>query len=115
MPASWRPSRGPGYELDEIIALAGVDRMTIPAPLLEKLASSEEPLQQCLNAETAKTSDMPLIGNGMMDEKEFRYLLNMDLCGTAKLAEGIRAFIGETEKLEEAITKKVQALVGSSQ
>ena len=27
MPASWRPSRGLGYELDEIIALAGTDRM----------------------------------------------------------------------------------------
>ena len=27
MPASWRPSRGPGFELDEIRALAGADRM----------------------------------------------------------------------------------------
>jgi transaldolase len=53
---------------------------------------------------------MSLIGNGMMDEKEFRYRLNMDGCGTDKLAEGIRAFIGETEKLEEAITKKVRAM-----
>lgn len=114
MPASWRPSRGPGYELDEIIALAGTDRMTIPAPLLEKLASSEEPLQRCLDPETAKSSNIPIIGNGMMDEKEFRYLLNMDGCGTDKLAEGIRAFIGETEKLEAAIAKKVQALVSSA-
>lgn len=110
MPASWRPSRGPGYELDEIVALAGVDRMTIPAPLLEKLAASEEPLKRCLDPESAKASGMSLIGNGMMDEKEFRYRLNMDGCGTDKLAEGIRAFIGETEKLEEAITKKVRAM-----
>lgn len=29
MPASWRPSRGPGYELDEILALAGTDRMYV--------------------------------------------------------------------------------------
>lgn len=29
MPASWRPSR-PGEELDEILALAGVDRLTPP-------------------------------------------------------------------------------------
>ena len=109
MPASWRPSRGPGYELDEICALAGSDRMTIPAPLLEKLAASEEPLPRQLEPTTAAASGEPLIGNGKMDEKEFRYLLNMDGCGTDKMAEGIRAFIGETEKLEQAITDKVRA------
>ena len=43
-----------------------------------------------------------------MDEKEFRYLLNMDGCGTDKLAEGLRAFIGETDKLEEIIIAKVR-------
>eukprot|EP00548_Thalassiothrix_antarctica_P006159 CAMPEP_0194134834 /NCGR_PEP_ID=MMETSP0152-20130528/4903_1 /TAXON_ID=1049557 /ORGANISM="Thalassiothrix antarctica, Strain L6-D1" /LENGTH=383 /DNA_ID=CAMNT_0038830747 /DNA_START=26 /DNA_END=1177 /DNA_ORIENTATION=- len=109
MPASWRPSRGAGYELDEILALAGTDRMTIPAPLLEKLATSEEPIERKLDVESAKKSDSPLVGGGMMDEKEFRYLLNMDGCGNDKLAEGIRAFVGETEKLEAAITDKVRA------
>lgn len=109
MPASWRPSRGPGFELDEIVALAGTDRMTIPAPLLEKLASSEEPLPRQLEPTGAAASGEPLVGGGQMDEKEFRYLLNMDGCGTDKLGEGIRAFIGETEKLEAAITDKVRA------
>lgn len=108
MPASWRPSRGPGYELDEIVALAGTDRMTIPAPLLEKLAANEESLPRQLEPTKAASSNEPLIGNGKMDENEFRYLLNMDGCGTDKLAEGIRAFIGETEKLEQAITDKVR-------
>lgn len=110
MPASWRPSRGQGFELDEICALAGSDRMTIPAPLLEKLENCLDPLPQRLNVETAKDCDETLVCGGMMDEKEFRYLLNMDGCGTDKLAEGIRAFIGETEKLESAITEKVQAM-----
>ncbi|CAB9511479.1 Transaldolase B [Seminavis robusta] len=109
MPASWRPSRGPGFELDEIVALAGTDRMTIPAPLLEKLASSEDPLPRVLEPTAAAASEEPLIGDGQMDEKEFRYLLNMDGCGTDKLGEGIRAFIGETEKLEQAIQAKVKA------
>ena len=109
MPASWRPSRGPGFELDEIIALAGTDRMTIPAPLLEKLAASEEPLPRQLEPTVAASTGEPLVGNGKLDEKEFRYLLNMDGCGTDKLAEGLRAFIGETEKLEAALTSKVQA------
>ena len=109
MPASWRPSRGAGYELDEILALSGTDRMTIPAPLLEKLGASEERLPRQLEPTTAAASGEPLIGNGKLEEMEFRYLLNMDGCGTDKLGEGIRAFIGETEKLEKAITDKVRA------
>ena len=83
--------------------------MTIPAPLLEKLASSEATLSRKLEPAEAATSEEPLVGNGKMDEKEFRYLLNMDGCGTDKLAEGLRAFIGETEKLEQALTDKVRA------
>jgi transaldolase len=111
MPASWRPSRGAGYELDEIRALAGVDRMTIPSPLLEKLASSLDPLPRRLTVESAIASNVPVEGGGLLEEKEFRYLLNQDGCGTDKLAEGIRAFIGETEKLEAVITEKVRAAV----
>lgn len=109
MPASWRPSRGAGFELDEIRALAGTDRMTIPAPLLEKLSESFEELPEILNEENAKSmDDIQEVGNGKITEKEFRYLMNMDGCGNDKLAEGIRAFIGETEKLEQAILQKVQ-------
>jgi transaldolase len=108
MPASWRPSRGAGYELDEIRALAGTDRMTIPPSLLELLEHSSEPLQRMLNPVEALKSGEILLGNGMMDEKEFRYKLNMDGCGTDKLAEGIRAFIAETDKLENAIREKIK-------
>jgi len=113
MPASWRPSRGAEHELDEILALAGTDRMTIPAPLLEKLATSQDPLPRKLDPVTAKASSVPLMGDGKMTEKEFRYRLNMDGCGTDKLAEGIRAFIGETEKLEQVIAEKVRATVSA--
>ena len=45
MPASWRSSTGDDM-LDEIRALAGTDRMTIPPPLLEQLAACEDPLPQ---------------------------------------------------------------------
>jgi len=108
MPASWRPSRL-GCDLDEVQALAGVDRMTIPAPLLEKLAACEEQLERKLDPTTARMSNVPEVAGGMMDEKEFRYRLNMDACGTEKLSEGLRAFIVETEKLEAAIASKVRA------
>ena len=114
MPASWRPSRGPGFELDEIQSLAGTDRMTIPPPLLEKLEHSMDDLPRVLTPEAAMDCDEELLGGGMLDEKEFRYLLNMDGCGTDKLAEGLRAFIAETEKLEEVITSKVKAALPAS-
>lgn len=108
MPASWRPSRGTGYELDEILALAGSDRMTIPAPLLEKLNNCEDIVEQILDVESAKSCDEELIGNGMIGESEFRYALLMDQAGEAKLAEGLRAFIAETDKLEAVITAKIE-------
>ena len=59
MPASWRPSRStPGdgiaeHAIDEIVALAGVDRMTIPPPLLELLAGTDAPLPRKLEPEAA--------------------------------------------------------------
>ena len=113
MPASWRPSRGPGFELDEIRALAGSDRMTIPAPLLEKLAACTDPLPRQLSPDTV--DPIPVMGkSGKLTEKEFRFLLNMDGCGTDKLAEGIRAFVGETEKLEQVLRTKVEAMVAST-
>ena len=77
MPASWRPSRGAGYELDEIRELAGVDRMTIPAPLLEKLESCTDPLPCVLTVEGAKKTELKGVGEGMMTEKQFRYMMNM--------------------------------------
>ena len=113
MPASWRPSRGPGFELDEIRALAGSDRMTIPAPLLEKLAASTDPLEEKLSLDTV-TPVEAMGASGKLTEKEFRYLLTMDGCGLDKLSEGIRAFVGETEKLEQVLKTKVQAMVTSA-
>jgi transaldolase len=116
MPASWRPSRGTStvadvsYDLDEIQALAGTDRMTIPVPLLEQLAKNEAPLPRMLSPEKVKElkEPPPLIGNGKIGEKEFRYLLTMDGCGNDKLAEGLRSFVDLTEQLEEVMTTKVR-------
>lgn len=109
MPASWRPSRGSGYELDEIRALAGVDRMTIPSPLLEKLENCHDVLPQMLSIDKALESGEDKLD--LIDEITFRYALNMDGCGTDKLAEGLRAFIGETEKLEDVLLSKIRKLL----
>ena len=108
MPASWRPSRGtsdPSYAVDEILALAGTDRMTIPPPLLELLAASSDNVPRKLepNQAAAACADAELV----YDESSFRLAMNADLAATTKLAEGINAFIGETAKLQAAIEAKV--------
>ena len=114
MPASWRPSRGtsdPAYAVDEIVALAGVDRMTIPPPLLQLLASTEAPLPRMLEPSAASEGcgDAAALGGGALSESAFRLLLNQDVCATTKMAEGINAFIGETLKLEDALKAKLAA------
>lgn len=109
MPASWRPSRGPGYELDEIRALAGVDRMTIPPALLEQLAAANEPLPRRI---TMNKRQEPAKRPAKMTETEFRFRVCMDGCSNDKLAEGIRAFVQQTEQLERLISSKVNELSG---
>lgn len=108
MPASWRPSRGAGYDTDEPIALAGVDRMTLPPPLLEKLAASKEPLPRALSPDAAVAAcEDSEICDGAMTEKDFRMLMNADVCATTKLAEGINVFVAETAKLRAALLTKL--------
>lgn len=104
MPASWRPSRGQGYDLDEIRALAGSDRMTIPPAFLAKLKENYDPLPRVLDPITSSAQCVDAeFGGGMIDENMFRLMLNADVCTTLKMAEGINQFIGESEKLEAAI------------
>ena len=110
-PASWRPSRGksdPTFMIDEIVALAGTDRMTIPPPLLQLLASSEEPLPRVLEPSAAAAAcEDAEVGGGEISESDFRMALNADECATIKMAEGINAFVAETLKLEAAIKAKL--------
>ena len=108
MPASWRPSRGtsnPKFAVDEILALAGVDRMTIPPALLELLADSSEPIEAKLEPNSAALRADALLAE--VNESQFRLAMNADVCATTKLAEGINSFIAETEKLESALRAKL--------
>ena len=81
----------------QIIALAGCDLLTISPDLLAQLAGSEAPLVKALDANAAKTMDIPFV---QYDEASFRFALNEDAMATEKLAEGIRAFVADTIKLE---------------
>jgi len=81
----------------QITALAGCDLLTISPDLLAQLAASEAPLTKALDATAAKALDIPFVTH---DEASFRFALNEDAMATEKLAEGIRAFVADTIKLE---------------
>jgi transaldolase len=55
------------------------------------------PLVKALSAEAAAGMVIEPIH---YNESSFRFALNADACATEKLAEGIRAFALDTEKLE---------------
>jgi len=84
----------------QIIELAGCDLLTISPELLQKLAETDAPLTRKLSVETAQTAQLQKL---TLNEKTFRLMLNDDAMGTEKLAEGIRGFCLDSEKLEKMI------------
>jgi transaldolase len=87
----------------EITALAGCDRLTISPGLLDELKDCHDPLPRVLEPESGSSFyDGERI---RVDEKSFRLALNADAMATAKLAEGIRGFAADIEKLEAMIAK----------
>jgi transaldolase len=81
----------------QIVALAGCDLLTISPDLLALLAANETSLTASLDAQAAKSMDLPLV---KYNEASFRFALNEDAMATEKLAEGIRAFCVDAIKLE---------------
>ena len=81
----------------QITALAGCDLLTISPELLAELAASQAPLTPALDAAAARQLDLPAV---QYDEASFRLALNQDAMATEKLAEGIRSFIADAQKLE---------------
>eukprot|EP00980_Cylindrotheca_fusiformis_P025738 scaffold14558_cov137-Cylindrotheca_fusiformis.AAC.3 len=105
MPASWRPSRGAsvaGSAVDEVLALAGVDEMTIPPPLLEALAEldSSAVVRQCDARKDGATCREP---DFVLDEATYKQYWETDECGVDKLNEGIEAFKTTTEELKQVL------------
>lgn len=89
---------------EEILELAGCDRLTISPGLLEKLSTSTDAFEKKLDAEKSKLMDIEKIE---MSEKIFRWMMNEDAMATEKLAEGIRNFTKDIVKLEEMIKSKM--------
>lgn len=84
----------------QIEALAGCDRLTISPELLSQLSQEEGPLERKL--EPGRPSESRI----SMDERSFRWGLNEDPMATEKLAEGIRQFARDQEKLEALLEAK---------
>ncbi len=85
--------------LNQIEQLAGCDRLTISPELLEKLALDEGTLERKLNP--GKTGEPRVI----LNEAQFRWASNEDAMATEKLAEGIRQFARDQEKLEALLSQ----------
>lgn len=90
----------------QILELAGVDLLTISPELLAELQGSNASVEKKLNPANAQAA---LQAEGItplkLDESNFRLQLNNDAMATEKLAEGIRNFCVDTEKLEALLAK----------
>ena len=84
----------------QIVALAGCDLLTIAPELLAQLSQSDAPVVRALDAAAAQQQPLEAVS---YDEPGFRLAFNQDAMATEKLAEGIRAFVGDAVKLEQLI------------
>ena len=90
----------------QILELAGCDLLTISPELLGELHASDSPVIKKLDVRNAKAAlDSEGITALKLDESNFRLQLNNDAMATEKLAEGIRNFCIDTEKLEALLAK----------
>ncbi|SUO93596.1 transaldolase [Suttonella ornithocola] len=87
--------------IGEIRELAGCDRLTIAPGLLAELQESTDELPQKLK-DTGATAEKPT----SMTEAEFLWSHNSDPMAVEKLAEGIRKFAADQEKLETLLKEK---------
>ncbi len=87
----------------EIIQLAGCDLLTIAPKLLEELDQQEDTLARKLAAGDAASLDLEKL---TLDEAAFRWLHNEDAMATEKLAEGIRRFAADLDKLATYMREK---------
>eukprot|EP00301_Raphidiophrys_heterophryoidea_P017951 c2942_g1_i1.p1 GENE.c2942_g1_i1~~c2942_g1_i1.p1 ORF type:complete len:335 (-),score=123.43 c2942_g1_i1:181-1185(-) len=92
--------------IDEIVELAGCDKLTIGPKLLEELQASTAVVPLKLDANKAKSLELTEV---VVDEKSFRWMLNDDAMATEKLAEGIRNFASDIVKLEKLVNDLIDA------
>jgi transaldolase len=90
----------------EILELAGCDLLTIAPSLMAELEADNGPVSRKLSVELATDRGESRID---LDEGRFRWQMNEDAMATEKLADGIRGFTRDTEKLE-ALVRDLEGL-----
>lgn len=88
--------------IGEITELAGCDRLTVAPALLTELENTEGDLDRKL-VDNGSTTEKP----EKLTEDQFRFDHNEDAMATEKLAEGIRNFVIDQNKLEKALAEKL--------
>jgi transaldolase len=95
--------------VNQIVRLAGCDLLTISPDLLDQLEQTEGTVERRLDPANAKASKDERLS---LNEKDFRWMHNEDAMATEKLAEGIRKFNSDAQKLEEYALSQVAQKVG---
>jgi transaldolase len=90
--------------VNQIVRLAGSDLLTISPELLDQLEQTQSTVERKLDPDTAKASKGEQLH---LSEKAFRWMHNEDAMATEKLAEGIRKFNSDAQKLEEYALSQV--------
>lgn len=89
---------------EQVLELAGCDLLTISPKLLEELKSPQGTLTRKLDAERAKTMNIPRV---TLDESALRWQHNEDPMAVEKLSEGIRNFAKDLLKLESYVQSRI--------
>lgn len=85
--------------VDEILCLAGCDRLTISPQLLEELSNTEGEIKPYL-IDSGKAQNV----GDKITESQFRWEMNQNAMATEKLSEGIRNFAADQVKLEALLS-----------
>ena len=90
--------------VNQIVRLAGCDLLTISPDLLDQLEQTQGTMERKLDPAEAKASKDEQLH---LTEQVFRWMHNEDAMATDKLAEGIRTFNSDAQKLEEYALSQV--------
>lgn len=87
----------------EIEALAGCDYLTIGPQFLEELRQDESALTKQLDPANTGEAQAKI----ELDETAFRWMMNADAMATEKLAQGIRGFAADQDKLVALFSERI--------
>ena len=87
----------------QVLDLAGCDLLTISPDLLGRLAAAEGEVPRRLSVAAAEASAIQRID---LDETLFRWMHNEDAMATEKLAEGIRLFDADAQRLRALLATR---------